>query len=83
MENLHRVLVLTHRFKNDLCVPTSVLVSTHGFKNESCCLLGVHLFVEGRGLRVEVRGFHVEGEGTMSRVEGNIFFSYFFFFWKR
>ena len=25
--------------------------------------------------RVEGRGFHVEGEGTMSRVEGNIFFS--------
>ena len=24
--------------------------------------------------RVEGRGFHVEGEGTMSRVEGNIFF---------
>ena len=35
----------------------------------------VYLFVEGRG-------FHVEGEGTMSRVEGNIFFSNFFF-WKR
>ena len=32
--------------------------------------------------RVEGRGFHVEGEGTMSRVEGNIFFP-FFFFWKR
>ena len=30
--------------------------------------------------RVEGRGFHVEGEGTMSRVEGNIFFSIFFFF---
>ena len=29
--------------------------------------------------RVEGRGFHVEGEGTMSRVEGNIFFSNFFF----
>ena len=29
--------------------------------------------------RVEGRGFHVEGEGTMSRVEGNIFFSKFFF----
>ena len=25
--------------------------------------------------RVAGRGFHVEGEGTMSRVEGNIFFS--------
>ena len=24
--------------------------------------------------RVEGRGFHVEGEGTKSRVEGNIFF---------
>ena len=24
--------------------------------------------------RVEGRGFHVEGEGAMSRVEGNIFF---------
>ena len=33
--------------------------------------------------RVEGRGFHVEGEGTMSRVEGNIFFFNFFFFWKR
>ena len=34
--------------------------------------------------RVEGRGFHVEGEGTKSRVEGNIFFSnFFFFFWKR
>ena len=32
--------------------------------------------------RVESRGFHVEGEGTMSRVEGNIFFP-IFFFWKR
>ena len=30
---------------------------------------------------VEGRGFPVEGEGTMSRVEGNIFFSSFFF-WK-
>ena len=28
--------------------------------------------------RVEGRGFHVEGEGTKSRVEGNIFFSIFF-----
>ena len=35
--------------------------------------------------RVEGREFHVEGEGTKSRVEGNIFFSnfFFFFFWKR
>ena len=32
--------------------------------------------------RVEGRGFHVEGEGTMSRVEGNIFFFHFFFFGK-
>ena len=32
--------------------------------------------------RVEGRGFHVEGEGTMSRVEGNIFFSNFFFLEK-
>ena len=32
--------------------------------------------------RVEGRGFHVEGEGTMSRVEGYIFFSNFFFFGK-
>ena len=29
--------------------------------------------------RVEGRGFHVEGEGTMSKVEGNIFFPIFFF----
>ena len=28
--------------------------------------------------RVEGRGFHVEGEGTKSRVEGNIFFPFFF-----
>ena len=28
---------------------------------------------------VEGRGFHVEGQGTTSRVEGNIFFSNFFF----
>ena len=28
--------------------------------------------------RVEGRGFHVEGEGTMSRVEGNIFCLQFF-----
>ena len=33
--------------------------------------------------RVEGRGFHVEGEGTMSRVEGNIFFSIFFFFFEK
>ena len=33
---------------------------------------GVYLFVEGRG-------FHVEGEGTMSRIEGKIFFFQFFF----
>ena len=32
--------------------------------------------------RVEGRGFHVEGEGTMSRVEGNIFFPIFFFLEK-
>ena len=32
----------------------------------------VCLFVEGRG-------FHVEGEGGMSRVEGNIFFFQIFF----
>ena len=32
--------------------------------------------------RVEGRGLHVEGEGTMSRVEGNIFFSKFFFLEK-
>ena len=29
--------------------------------------------------RVEGRGLQVEGEGSMSRVEGNIFFSNFFF----
>ena len=29
--------------------------------------------------RVEGRGFQVEGEGSMSRVEGNLFFSQFFF----
>ena len=33
--------------------------------------------------RVEGRGLHVEGEGTMSSVEGNIFFFPIFFFWKR
>ena len=27
--------------------------------------------------RVEGRGFHVEGEGTMSRVEGNILSNFF------
>ena len=32
-----------------------------------------------RGSRVEGRGFHVEGEGTKSRAEGNIFFSNFVF----
>ena len=32
--------------------------------------------------RVEGRGFHVEGEGTKSRVEGNIFFPNFFFLEK-
>ena len=35
----------------------------------------VYLFVEGRG-------FYVEGEGTMSKVEGNIFFPIFFFLEK-
>ena len=29
--------------------------------------------------RVEGRGFHVEGDGTMSWVEGNIFLTNFFF----
>ena len=33
--------------------------------------------------RVEGRGFHVEDEGAMSRVEGNIFFSNFFFFLEK
>ena len=33
--------------------------------------------------RVEGRESHVEGEGTKSRVEGNIFFPNFFFFWTR
>ena len=32
--------------------------------------------------RVEGRGFHVEGEGTMSRVEGNSFFFQNFFLEK-
>ena len=32
--------------------------------------------------RVEGRGFHVEGEGAMLRVEGNIFFCNFFFLEK-
>ena len=44
-----------------------------------CPFQGESIFLS----RVEGRGFHVEGEGTMSRVEGNIFFSIFFFFWKR
>ena len=35
----------------------------------------VYLFVEGRG-------FHVEGEGAMSRVEGNFFFFENFFLEK-
>ena len=30
--------------------------------------------------RVEGRGFHVEGEGAMSRVEGNFFFNIFLTF---
>ena len=47
----------------------------HGFRRQ----LDESIFLS----RVEGRGFHVEGEGTMSRVEGNIFFSIFFFFWKR
>ena len=38
------------------------------------CFRGVYLLS-----RVEGRGFHVEGEGTMSRVEGNIFFFQLFF----
>ena len=33
--------------------------------------------------RVEGRGFHVEGEGTKSRVEGNIFFFQIFFFFGK
>ena len=33
--------------------------------------------------RVEGRGLQVEGEGSMSRVEGNIFFSNFFFFFGK
>ena len=33
--------------------------------------------------RVEGRGFHVEGEGTISRVEGNSFFSNCFFFLEK
>ena len=36
----------------------------------------IYLFVGGRGYRAGSR-FHVEGEGTMSRVEGT-FFSHFF-----
>ena len=32
--------------------------------------------------RVEGRGLQVEGEGSMSRVEGNLFFSKIFFFGK-
>ena len=32
--------------------------------------------------RVEGRGFQVEGEGSMSRVEGNLFFPKFFFLEK-
>ena len=36
----------------------------------SLCKLEESIFLS----RVEGRGFHVEGEGTMSRVEGNIFF---------
>ena len=42
-----------------------------------------HLFGEFIFLsRVEGRGFHVEGEGAMSRVEGNIFFFQNLFFGK-
>ena len=37
----------------------------------------VYLFVEGRGSRVPCRG-----PGTMSRVEGNLFFQFFFFLEK-
>ena len=33
--------------------------------------------------RVEGRGFHVEAEGTMSRVEGNSFFFQKFFFLEK
>ena len=33
--------------------------------------------------RVEGRGFHVEGEGAMSRVEGNFFFNIFLTFFFR
>ena len=33
--------------------------------------------------RVEGRGFHVEGEGTMSRVEGSIFFFQYCFFLEK
>ena len=33
--------------------------------------------------RVEGRGFQVEGEGSMSRVEGNLFFFQIFFFLEK
>ena len=45
---------------------------------ESLCISSSPLYLAWVYLFVEGRGFHVEGEGTMSRVEGNIFFPFFF-----
>ena len=71
---MERVLGNKVNFSNLVTYSLSILTSCQ-FTNEpglSFC----------RGSRVEGRGFHVEGEGTMSRVEGNIFFSNFFFLEK-
>ena len=48
-----------------------------------CDSVGVNIFESIFLSRVEGRGFQVEGEGSMSRVEGNLFFSKFFFFFGK
>ena len=46
-------------------------------------IFGKYLFGRWVYLFVEGRRFHVEGEGTMSRVEGIIFFFQLFFFLEK
>ena len=59
-------------------------ISDYASRTESVHGISFPVFVESIFLsRVEGRGFQVEGEGSMSRVEGNLFFFQNFFFWKR
>ena len=75
MKNCH-VFIQDYKRLHGLLIRTLVTPLFACYRKSIATNRKIYLFVGGRGYRAGSR-FHVEGEGTMSRVEGT-FFSHFF-----